>query len=109
MDVQLPPEEEGYVRNTITNNKRICGVHQLRTRKAGHIRFIEFHIKVDPQMSVHDSHGITKVLKQDIRQKFVDCVITIHIEPCDGECSDICVAGCLLPENKRSRSLHHPA
>ena len=109
MDVQLPPEEEGYVRNIITNNKRICGVHQLRTRKAGHIRFIEFHIKVDPQMSVHDSHGITKILKQDIRQKFVDCVITIHIEPCDGECSGICVAGCLLPENKRPRSLHHPA
>jgi cation diffusion facilitator family transporter len=109
MDVQLPPEEEGYVRNIITNNKRICGVHQLRTRKAGHIRFIEFHIKVDPQMSVHDSHGITKILKKDIRQKFVDCVITIHIEPCDGECSDICVAGCLLPENKRPRSLHHPA
>jgi cation diffusion facilitator family transporter len=109
IDVNLPPEEENYIRDIIINNKRICGFHQLRTRKAGHVRFVEFHIKVDPQMTVHDSHSITKILKKNIRDKFVDCVITIHIEPCDGECTDICVAGCLLPEDKEPRSLHHHA
>jgi cation diffusion facilitator family transporter len=108
MDVQLPSEEEKYIRDIIINHPRICGFHQLRTRKAGHIRFVEFHIKVDSHMTVHDSHNITKILKQDIRKKFTDCVITIHIEPCDGECSDVCLSGCLLPEDKEPRSLHHP-
>ena len=107
MDVQLPPEEEGYIRNIISRETVIYGFHQLRTRKAGHIRFVEFHIKVNPQMSVHDSHSITRTLKKNIRDKFSESTITIHIEPCDGECSDICVAGCLLPEDKRPRSLHH--
>lgn len=105
MDVQLPPEEEGYVRNIISRETVIYGFHQLRTRKAGHIRFVEFHIKVNPQMSVHDSHSITRTLKKNIRDKFPESTITIHIEPCDGECSDICVAGCLLPEDKRPRQV----
>jgi len=105
MDVQLPPEEEGYIRNIISRETVIYGFHQLRTRKAGHIRFVEFHIKVNPQMSVHDSHSITRILKKNIRDKFPESTITIHIEPCDGECSDICVAGCLLPEDKRPRQV----
>jgi len=107
VDVQLPKEEENFIRDIISHERAIYGFHQLRTRKAGHVRFVEFHIKVDSQMSVQDSHGITKILKKNIREKFTDCVITIHIEPCDGECSDICIAGCLLPEDKRPRSLHH--
>lgn len=110
MDVQLPPEEEDYIRNIIISNQpAIYGFHQLRTRKAGHVRFVEFHIKVDPQMTVHDSHSITKILKKKIRDKFVDCVITIHTEPCDGECEDICAAGCLLPVEKKPKSLRQPA
>jgi cation diffusion facilitator family transporter len=104
MDVQLPPEEEKYIRDIIINHPGICGFHQLRTRKAGHVRFVEFHVKVDPQMTVHDSHNITRILKKNIRDKFTDCVITIHTEPCDGECSDICVSGCLLPEEKRPKT-----
>jgi cation diffusion facilitator family transporter len=105
LDVKLPPEEEDYIRGIISHQPVIYGFHQLKTRKAGHVRFVEFHIKVDPQMSVLDSHNITKGLKQNIRKKFTDCVITIHIEPCDGECSDVCEAGCLLPEGKRPRIL----
>jgi cation diffusion facilitator family transporter len=106
MDVQLPPEEENYIRKIIVSNQpAIYGFHQLRTRKAGHIRFIEFHIKVDPQMTVHDSHNITRILKQNIRKKFSDCVITIHIEPCEGECTDVCEAGCLLPDEKKPGAL----
>lgn len=106
LDVQLPPEEKEYIRSTIIHHPEICGFHQLRTRKAGHVRFIEFHMKVDQKMTVHDSHNITRELKRDIRNKFTDCVITIHIEPCDGECTDICTADCLLPEEKRPTVLH---
>ena len=106
LDVKLPPEEENCIRNIIISNQpAINCFHQLRTRRAGNIRFVEFHIKVDPQMSVSDSHKITGILEQNIRQKFPDSSITIHIEPCDGECEDICAAGCLLPEEKKPGGL----
>lgn len=107
VDVQLPKEEENFIRYIISHERAIYGFHQLRTRKAGHVRFVEFHIKVDSHMSVQESHGITKILKKNIREKFADCVITIHIEPCDGDCSDICLSGCLLPEDKRPRRIQN--
>lgn len=107
IDAQLPPEEESFIRRIIRRESAIYGFHRLRTRKAGHIRFIEFHIKVDPLMSVSDSHEITRVLEQNIGKKFPESVVNIHIEPCDGKCEDICVAGCLLPETKRRKMLRN--
>jgi len=102
MDVKLPAEEEAMIRDVIVSNKpAVHGFHQLRTRRAGHFRFIEFHIKVDPQMTVLSSHNITRTIKQNIREKFSHSIITIHIEPCEGKCTEDCVAGCLLAEEKR--------
>ena len=109
VDVHLPKEEENFIRDMILRETAIHGFHQLRTRKAGHIRFMEFHINVDPHMSVQDSHHITRVLKKNIRDKFPESTITIHIEPCDGACTDICLAGCLLPQGKRPKRLHTSA
>ncbi|HQM46332.1 MAG: cation transporter [Syntrophaceae bacterium] len=104
MDVKLPHDEEEWIRGIIMNDKpEIHGYHQLRTRKAGNFRFIEFHIKVDPQMTVEVSHGITRDLKCAISEKFFASTITIHVEPCDGNCTSVCVAGCLLPEAERQQ------
>ncbi|HOW57335.1 MAG TPA: cation diffusion facilitator family transporter [Smithellaceae bacterium] len=103
MDAKLPADEEEIIRNIITSHQPIVhGFHQLRTRKAGNFRFIEFHIKVDPLMTVNSSHNITRVLKQNIMTQFPQSSITIHIEPCDGNCDDKCIAGCLLTPEKRS-------
>ena len=102
MDVKLPPDEEEWIRGAITGHQpEIHGYHQLKTRKAGHFRFIEFHIKVDPQMTVEASHGITRELKQAIMVQYPAATVTVHVEPCDGNCTEICVAGCLLPEDRR--------
>ena len=102
MDAKLPSAEESWIRDLIISFKPLIhGYHQLRTRKAGNFRFIEFHIKVDPQMTVEASHEITRIFKENITQKFPQSSITIHIEPCDGRCDDKCVAGCLLDNEKR--------
>lgn len=102
MDVKLPPDEEGWIRSAIIGHKpEIHGYHQLRTRKAGNFRFIEFHIKVDPQMTVEASHGITRELKSRIMDRYPAATVTIHVEPCDGHCTEVCTAGCLLSPARR--------
>jgi cation diffusion facilitator family transporter len=104
MDVRLPPEEEGWIRSVIVGHRpEIHGYHELKTRKAGNFRFIEFHIKVDPRMTVEASHGIARELKFQIMEKISNSTVTIHIEPCDGNCTEICLSGCLLPEDRRKR------
>lgn len=99
LDVHLPTAEVEWIRKCIINqNYVVRGFHDLRTRKAGPFRFVEFHMKVDPHMSVMDSHDITKRLKNEIKTQLPETTVTIHIEPCDSECVDKCIEGCLLPE-----------
>ena len=102
MDVKLSPDEEAWIRSVIVGHKPdIHGYHQLKTRKAGNYRFVEFHIKVDPQMTVAASHGIARALKHTIMDQYPAATVTVHVEPCDGNCTEICTAGCLLSESRR--------
>jgi cation diffusion facilitator family transporter len=98
LDVRLPEDEEYWILELIkSHGKNIHGFHDLRTRKAGGFRFVEFHIKVDPEMTVEDSHRITEQIADAIEKQFPGTSVTIHTEPCDGECKAKCLDGCLLP------------
>ncbi|PKN70476.1 MAG: cation transporter [Deltaproteobacteria bacterium HGW-Deltaproteobacteria-12] len=102
LDANLPSEEEEWIRGEILKYGKIFhGYHRLRTRKAGHFRFVEFHLKVEPQMTVADSHAITEAISQHIESRYPQTSVTIHVEPCDGNCDDNCREGCLLSEEKR--------
>ena len=102
MDVSLPEEERAWIMELIQEYRSVIhGCHAMRTRKAGYFRYVEFHIKVAPDMSVEDSHAITVALKKKITDRFPHTSVMIHIEPCDGNCDSKCLEGCLLPENER--------
>ena len=99
LDVQLPGDEIAWIESLILQRRPVVkGFHRLRTRKSGHFRFVEFHIMVDPRMTVEASHRITQEFAREIRERFPGASVTIHIEPCDGSCSRRCLEGCLLTE-----------
>lgn len=101
MDASLP-EEEASMRELIKSyHPVIRGFHYLRTRKAGNLRFIEFHIQVDSEMTVNDSHRLSQELARKFKQDFPNSTVTIHIEPCTGECKGKCLAGCILSKSER--------
>lgn len=101
MDANLP-EEEASMRELIRSyHPVIRGFHYLRTRRAGHLRFVEFHIQVDAQMTVNDSHRLAQELSHRFKKDFPNSTVTIHIEPCTGECAGKCLAGCILTESER--------
>jgi len=98
LDSRLPTEEEAWIGGMIKEESAdIHGFHDLRTRKSGGFRFVEFHMKVDPQMTVEDSHRITEEITACIKEQFPDTSVTVHTEPCDGNCVGKCLKGCLLP------------
>ncbi len=94
-DVCLPAEEVALVENIIRSDKTIAGYHDLKTRKAGSRRFVEFHILVDPKMTVFESHEITRRIDREIFSRLDNVSITIHVEPCDNTCTPKCQSGCL--------------
>jgi len=104
MDVQLPREEAAWIRGVILEQRPVIrGFHQMRTRKAGHFRFIEVHIQVDSKMFVDDAHRLTQKISGRIREKYPDTTVTIHVEPCRGDCLEKCLRGCIMNGEERSR------
>lgn len=106
LDASLPAEEERWICDYIGRlHPTVRGFHNLRTRKSGSMRFVEFHLIVESDMSVEDSHRISEVITCDIEDHFPGSSVLVHVEPCDGLCPDNCLAGCLLSEAERAQTV----
>jgi len=55
--------------------------HDVRTRHAGRITFIDFHLVVDGGKSVSDAHHICDRLERALKAEVEDARVTIHVEP----------------------------
>ena len=105
-DVSLPAQEENLIREHIKSfTPTVRGYHRLRTRKSGAERFVEFHMLVDAAMSVGESHRITDIIENAIKEHYPGTSVTIHIEPCvaapEKECPSDCSSDCLLAQSER--------
>lgn len=82
MDRALPEEDLERVRAIIEDNMSgATEAHDVRTRHAGRITFIDFHLIVDGRMIVEDAHKITDRIEAALRKAFPESIISIHIEP----------------------------
>jgi len=84
IDEGLPEVEAERVRQVIEDNlQEAIEVHALRTRRAGRLTFIDFHLIVPSNMMVSDAHAICDHLEGVIERVAPGSKITIHIEPED--------------------------
>lgn len=82
MDEALPEATLSRVREVISNNADgALEAHDLRTRHAGKMTFIDFHLVVPGTMSVTDAHDICDRLERALKDEIEDALITIHVEP----------------------------
>jgi cation diffusion facilitator family transporter len=82
MDRAIDPLEEARIRDVIAANARgAIEAHDIKSRMAGAVRFVEFHLVVDGQMSVEESHEICDRLEGVIKREVPGVAVTIHVEP----------------------------
>jgi cation diffusion facilitator family transporter len=87
MDTKLPqPEEDEIIACLKEHGGQIAGFHKIRTRKAGSQRYIDFHLVVSQHISVEQAHRLCDKLEQEIGNRLSAASVTIHVEPCDGQC-----------------------
>jgi cation diffusion facilitator family transporter len=55
--------------------------HDLRTRHAGRLTFLEFHLVVPGAMSVSEAHAICDRIEAALKAEVQGLMITIHVEP----------------------------
>ena len=82
MDEAVSKELLEKIRQAIsTEAEGALEAHDLRTRHAGRVTFIEFHLVVPGTMSVADSHAICDRVEEALKSDVPDAIITIHVEP----------------------------
>jgi len=82
MDVALPEEEIAAVVEAIErSDPTVTGYRELRTRRAAGVRFIDFELLIDRNVSFEHAHEVTERVKAAIRAKFERSVVTVHAEP----------------------------
>ncbi|OFZ78321.1 MAG: hypothetical protein A3K03_03585 [Bdellovibrionales bacterium RIFOXYD1_FULL_44_7] len=102
LDASLPENEIGWIKDYLREFRpRIFGFHHIRTRKSGSKRFVEFHMLVDPELTVRESHSMSDIVIKAINNRYANSQVTIHIEPCDGKCLKHCLNGCFLTTDER--------
>jgi cation diffusion facilitator family transporter len=82
MDVATPPETLRRIREIIASNAEgAIEAHDIRTRQAGRMTFIDFHLVVPGSMTVEQAHTICDHIEAKLRETVEDAQITIHVEP----------------------------
>ncbi len=101
LDVKLPDSEERIIREVLQESSRsIVEYHNLRTRKAGHERYIDFHMVVARTSSLEESHQLSRTVVEEIKSRLPNSQVMVHTEPCKDQCSS-CEVSCFDLRSER--------
>jgi ferrous-iron efflux pump FieF len=81
MDREWPEERRRRFLEVAARHPELRGIHDLRTRSSGAHDFVQFHIWVDPKMSVAEAHRVTDEIEQKLGPEFPGAEILIHLDP----------------------------
>jgi ferrous-iron efflux pump FieF len=81
MDKEWPTEKVEQFLSVATRHPELKGIHDLRTRTSGTHHFVQFHMWVDPGMTVAQAHEVMDEIETKLRAQFPGLDILIHPDP----------------------------
>lgn len=81
LEVALPKDVTDKAASIISATPGVEHFHRLRTRRNGNRMIFDMHVKVDPELTVRESHEIASEIERRIRDEFVNVLVNVHIEP----------------------------
>ncbi len=81
MDQELPENERALIRDLALKDKRINGVHDLRTRASGPHVHIQMQLDLDDELSLHQAHEIIIAAEDRMMEAYPAADIMIHPHP----------------------------
>jgi ferrous-iron efflux pump FieF len=81
MDKEWPEEKRARFVEVAARHPELKGLHDLRTRTSGSRDFVQFHVWMDPAMSVADAHHVIEEVEAKLEKEFPGAEILIHIDP----------------------------
>lgn len=82
LDAAIPAPDRAAI-DAVLDRFRGDGVqfHDVRTRAAGHVRFVQMHALLPGDWSIQRGHDVTEEIESALREQLEDLHVTVHIEP----------------------------
>ena len=81
MDKEWSEERRIAFARTAGEHPASRGVHDLRTRTSGVHQFAQFHIWMDPLMTVAEAHDVMEEIEARLAREFPGVEVLIHLDP----------------------------
>ncbi|TCD06733.1 cation diffusion facilitator family transporter [Erythrobacteraceae bacterium CFH 75059] len=99
MDHEWPEDRRQRLVELVAQHPELSNLHDLRTRTSGHRDFVQFHIDMDPRLSVVEAHDIIERMEKNLCRHFPRMELFVHIDPAGYKDSD----NPLIEENEFAR------
>jgi len=81
LDRELPESARLRIEEIAYNHSEVKGLHDMRTRSSGTAQFIQFHLELDPKITLEQAHEICDAVEAEVRRCFPSSEILIHADP----------------------------
>lgn len=81
MDHEWPEEDRRAFVAVAIQHPELKGIHDLRTRISGAQRYVQFHVWVDPNMTVAEAHRVMDEVEAKLMVAFPNTEVLIHPDP----------------------------
>ncbi len=81
MDREWPAEKRARFLAVAEQHPELRGIHDMRTRSSGAHDFVQFHVWVDPAMTVLNAHRVMDEVEAKLMAEFPGTEVLIHPDP----------------------------
>jgi len=81
MDKEWPEHERQEFLRACADYPELEGLHDLRTRTSGTVRFVQFHVWVPADWTVQQAHDRLDTVEEKLQRRFPGTEILIHVDP----------------------------
>ncbi len=81
MDKEWPDDQRARFLDVAARQPGLRGIHDFRTRRSGSHDFAQFHMEVDPGLTVARAHDLVEGVERNLKTAFPKVEVLIHLDP----------------------------
>ncbi len=81
LDHEIPLEDRKIISAMALDHPDVRGLHDMKTRFGGNHYIVQFHLELDPEITLLRTHEILDEVEAQVIQDYPGCEILIHADP----------------------------
>jgi ferrous-iron efflux pump FieF len=81
LDREIPDRDREAIMALAREHPEVHGLHDMKTRFGGSHYIVQFHLEMNPELSLWRSHEILDEVESNIQGRYPNCEIIIHADP----------------------------